>query len=168
MNHKLSCETDELDNLVQSAVQEADAIKVERFFGFRFEALAPKQVSPEVIRAKADELFCFGWVQQPVPGPEEANRVVGEVRCGRRAGIVMLNWIQGLEPQLLIKEYPDTKIKFHFSSFEVLDATRTTCFETSPHRCRTQEELEEQYVDPDVIWPESVRRDPKEMRQPKP
>ncbi len=34
-----------------------------------------------------------------------------------------------------LKDYPDTKIKLHFSHFKILDHARKTCFREPPHQC---------------------------------
>ena len=85
---------------------------------------------------KADELACFGWVQNTVRGT-----VVGEARCGKLAGQKMRKWLEhGPElaevKKLDIKTYENTKIKLHFSDFAILEDERRTCFrDDGPHSC---------------------------------
>ena len=84
----------------------------DRFCGFRYEIRGDfedgMQSVPRVIQSKADELACFGWVQ-PV---DEGRGVVGEARCNKRNGAVMMDWMRS---QIVgtqnsnIKEYENTK-----------------------------------------------------------
>ena len=77
-------------------------------------------------REKADELACFGWVQNTARGT-----VVGEARCGKRAGPRLQQWLER-GPEMATVErahfhvYPDTKIKLHFSDFAILEDERRT------------------------------------------
>jgi len=112
----------------------------------------------EKIQQKADELFCFGWVQ------DSKTDIVGEARCYKELGHKLkLYLVQGLKSEIaassnanasltnsahtpiatlspLIREtdilsYADTKIKLHFSHFKILDEERITCFRDHPHQC---------------------------------
>ena len=95
------------------------------------------------ITAKADEYSCFGWVQ---PQPTTTS-IVGELRCNKRVGPIILNWIEKAlwveedkvahvtVERVSTKVYEDTKIKLHFSHFKTLDAERVTCFRDPPHCC---------------------------------
>ncbi|KAG9401931.1 hypothetical protein AC1031_007635 [Aphanomyces cochlioides] len=98
------------------------------FHGFRFELRDPS-LSPEKIADQAREHACFGWVQ-----PTPSDSLVGEVRCRGRHGQHMQSWIES-NPQAGVLVYPSTKIRYHFTSFRVLDRERRTCFQTAPHAC---------------------------------
>ncbi|KAL9182839.1 hypothetical protein ACHAXT_004118 [Thalassiosira profunda] len=90
----------------------------DRFVGFRYQ-LTPRLQAGNVkalIRDKADALFCFGWVQ------DSKDTVVGEARYSEAESIVS-------------RDYPDTKIRLHFSAFKVVSPGRNTCFRDAPHKC---------------------------------
>mmetsp|Transcript_21949 Transcript_21949/g.32896 ORF Transcript_21949/g.32896 Transcript_21949/m.32896 type:complete len:109 (+) Transcript_21949:274-600(+) len=82
------------------------------------------------IRSKADENFCFGWAQRTIE-----EQIVGEVRCNKRRGIQMMEWLLKLGDKVMLRQYEDTKIFLHFSRFELLDIARKTCFQDAPHQC---------------------------------
>ena len=111
---------------------------VDRFYGFRFEIHGTVQGVwfRKSTQEKADELACFGWVQNTA-----SNTVVGEARCGKRAGPRLQKWLeQGPSSATVtrahVKVYEDTKIKLHFSDFAILDDERKTCFrDQGPHSC---------------------------------
>ena len=70
------------------------------------------------------------------------DTLVGEGRCSKRSGPVFQKWLEtGLEgsggkvDNVEFKVYADTKIRFHFSHFRILDEGRKTCFQDSPHKC---------------------------------
>lgn len=115
---------------------------VDRFDGFRFEVHGRVQGVwfRRSTQRQADELACFGWVQNTARGT-----VVGEARCGKLAGKKMREWLKhGPElaevERLEIKTYEDTKIKLHFSDFAILEDERRTCFrDDGPHDCATVE-----------------------------
>jgi hypothetical protein len=110
----------------------------ERFSGFRFsiggdDGLRGAGVK-EMIQRKADELFCFGWVQ------DSKTSIVGEARCHKKLGHKMKLYLVGLKnetsiEETIIKEYRDSKIKLHFSHFKILVEDRITCFRNQPHQC---------------------------------
>uniref|UniRef100_A0A7S3VHB0 Uncharacterized protein n=1 Tax=Chaetoceros debilis TaxID=122233 RepID=A0A7S3VHB0_9STRA len=138
----------------------------DRFSGFRFEIRVPATFetsginTPQFSRsrtidrivAKADTLFCFGWVQET-----NKDTLVGEARCTTQNGWKFKRDLVDLELSLphdpttnndphnkkttdreqliTIKDYNDTKIKLHFSHFKVLDPGRETCFNDEPHQC---------------------------------
>jgi len=83
---------------------------------------------------KADDLFCFGWVQDA-----KKNRIVGEARCSKRSGAVMKQYLMthvgGNRSSISIKDYTNTQIKLHFSHFKIVHAERETCFRDPPHQC---------------------------------
>ncbi len=81
--------------------------------------------------AKADELFCFGWVQDS----SIRKSIVGEVRCTKRMGYEMKKWLSFNTNETIMKDYDDTKIKLHFSHFKILHEDRETCFRDEPHQC---------------------------------
>ena len=112
----------------------------------------------EKIQQKADELFCFGWVQ------DSETDIVGEARCYKELGQELKIFLEeGLKNEIAassnanasltnsttytstetlslirktdILSYPDTKIKLHFSHFKILDEERITCFRDHPHQC---------------------------------
>ena len=81
--------------------------------------------------AKADEYFCFGWVQDS----SIRNSIVGEARCTKKNGYKMKLWLSSFTNESIIKDYEDTKIKLHFSHFKILHRDRITCFRDEPHKC---------------------------------
>ena len=112
-----------------------------RFVGFRFE-LAPSPTHrdediKELIREKADELFCFGWVQNATLHYEEET-LVGEARCKKSVGEEMKRYLTSFadEKQIKFREYDDTLIKLHFSHFKIVSPGRSTCFQDEPNKCR--------------------------------
>ena len=103
--------------------------------------------------AKADEEFCFGWIQHT-----KMNTVVGESRCLKRNGWRLKQYLiervaESNSMQLLLdpaksdnqsivfKDYEDTKIRLHFSHFKILDSERETCFKDKPHQCPEEDLL---------------------------
>lgn len=117
---------------------------VDRFFGFRYEVLSPVTEGGNVqaddnesvmkaIQSKADELGCFGWVQENTA----RKSLVGEVRCSKTRGPMMQDYLDKVGPsgtgQFLV--YPDTKIRLHFSHFKIVEPSRDTCFLDMPHKC---------------------------------
>ena len=110
----------------------------ERFTGFRFsirgDGLREIDVK-EKIQQKADELFCFGWVQ------DFQTDIVGEARCHKKLGHEMkLYLVEDLKDEIsiqetIVKDYTDSKIKLHFSHFKILHTDRITCFRDQPHQC---------------------------------
>ncbi|ETV97138.1 hypothetical protein, variant 2 [Aphanomyces invadans] len=62
-------------------------------------------------------------------------RLVGEVRCRGQHGAAMQAWIESADPNTLVHVYESTKIRYHFTSFRVLEPTRRTCFLSPPHAC---------------------------------
>lgn len=138
----------------------------DRFSGFRFEIRVPasfeasdnntsqySRIHPiDKIVAKADKLFCFGWVQKT-----NRDTLVGEARCTKQNGWKFKRHLVDLEESLpldhttnydsldkkttdreefvTIKDYGDTKIKLHFSHFKIVDPERETCFNDEPHQC---------------------------------
>lgn len=83
---------------------------------------------------KADDLFCFGWVQIT-----KRDRIVGEARCSKEAGAMLkqhlMTHVGGNRSYIFIKDYEDAKIKLHFSHFKIINAERETCFRDKPHKC---------------------------------
>lgn len=92
------------------------------------------------IRDKADELYCFGWVQT---SPRQT--VVGEARCRKDEGSKLKSHLALLATDsssaapfgkaITIQDYPDTLIRLHFSDYKLLDNQRNTCFRNEPHKC---------------------------------
>lgn len=108
---------------------------VDRFDGFRYEVPSASEAVAAAVVAKADELFCFGWVQATDRGTH-----VGEARCSKTAGKAMRAALKGQAPPgagaaTELYTYEDTKIKLHFSHFKTLEASRATCFREPPHQC---------------------------------
>jgi acylphosphatase len=112
---------------------------VDRFFGFRYEVSGNVlDVGFEkAIQTQAEETGCFGWVQKTQTGT-----LVGEARCSKRSGPVFQKWLEsglkgsnGKVDKVDVKVYADTKIRFHFSHFRILEDGRRTCFQDAPHKC---------------------------------
>ena len=111
---------------------------VDRFYGFRFELRGDNLHDSEfsnVVEKKANEMGCFGWIQQSPRGT-----LVGEMRCNINRGPLMETFLkEGHEAAKVTdvdtKVYKDTKIRLHFSSFKVLPDDRETCFLEPPHQC---------------------------------
>ena len=107
----------------------------DRFVGFRYQLTPRLQADVKaLIRDKADELFCFGWVQ------DSKDTVVGEARCKKQAGLALQSYLRSLaadaeEGSIVFRDYPDTKIRLHFSAFKVVSPGRNTCFRDAPHKC---------------------------------
>lgn len=116
---------------------------VDRFYAFRFEihGIVQGVWFRKSTQEKADELACFGWVQNT-----KSNTVVGEARCGKRMGPKFQEWLNhgptsATVTRANIKVYEDTKIKLHFSDFAILNDDRKTCFQDDgPHSCAAIEE----------------------------
>ena len=109
----------------------------DRFYGFRYEVFGKVQGVNfrKSAQEEAETLGCFGWTQNTVQGT-----VVGEARCSKRTGPMFEKWLgKGPESATVekadLKVYEDTKIRFHFSHFRILEDGRSTCFEESPHQC---------------------------------
>ena len=112
---------------------------VDRFAGFRYEVKGPHVVQSGFHTAAeklADELGCFGWIQD-----SEFRTVVGEARCAKTVADKFKAFLKEGHPtseveSVDIYDYPDTKIKLHFSHFKRLGSDRVTCFPAPPHQCR--------------------------------
>ena len=110
----------------------------DRFAGFRYEVFGTGVQSEGFHKAaqdKAEAIGCFGWVQSTVQGT-----AVGEVRCSKRAAPAMKKWLETGADDVTVerdafKDYADTKIRYHFSHFRILEDTRETCFREPPHQC---------------------------------
>ena len=119
---------------------------VDRFHGFRYELTGvfnDPLLSMKVIRDEADKYFCFGWVQNPL-----TTKIVGEARCNKKFGPELESFILSAGRLALLEEsgirtvegvashvYADTKIRFHFTNFRILDKDYDTCFDENPHAC---------------------------------
>lgn len=112
---------------------------VDRFAGFRYEVkgnLPDPAAFTIAARDAADELAGFGWAQVSPRGT-----VVGEFRGTPATAEAFQTWLAKKSPQaravehVEVRAYPDTKIRYHFSHFKVLDPRRQTCFEDAPHAC---------------------------------
>lgn len=123
----------------------------DRFLGFRYVLTGsgiskydPMDLMGAIVE-RADELFCFGWVQQT-----KSTKILGqdayagEARCWIEEGEIFQTFLRDELKELLhefddydivFKEYTDTKILLHFSHFKVLDSRRNTCFRDEPHQC---------------------------------
>ncbi|KAF0717780.1 Aste57867_2097 [Aphanomyces stellatus] len=106
-----------------------------RFHGFRFELPMIATSTDEWlenIASKARDHACFGWVQAT---PQRS--VVGEVRCGASYGPHVQSWLEraSSDSTPLVYVYPSTQIRYHFSSFRILEPSRRTCFHAPPHAC---------------------------------
>ena len=112
---------------------------VDRFAGFRYEVKGnlpdPAAFTIEA-RDAADELAGFGWAQVSPRGT-----VVGEFRGTPATAEAFQTWLAKKSRQaraverVEVRQYPDTKIRYHFSHFKVLDPRRETCFDDAPHAC---------------------------------
>jgi hypothetical protein len=133
-----------LDFLQQTSSAAQDGWRmVDRFFGFRYEVKANlgggSSQGDDIgsvmksIQSKADDLGCFGWVQENTA----RQSLVGEVRCSKAKGPMMQEYLDKVGPtgtgQFLV--YPDTKIRLHFSHFKIVEQSRDTCFLDMPHKC---------------------------------
>ena len=111
----------------------------DRFAGFRYEMYGSgiqTDSHHKAVQDKAESIGCFGWVQNTAKGT-----VVGEARCAKRAAPLLQKWLKVGEGDAVkvqrveIKDYADTKIRYHFSHFRILDEARETCFREAPHQC---------------------------------
>ena len=114
----------------------------DRFSGFRYELYGSVKGADlmQEVQNKAESIGCFGWVQNSKRGT-----VVGECRCAKKTGPVMKKWLKKGPRNIQIdkadiKDYADTKIRFHFSHFRILDDGRETCFEDAPHSCNASDQ----------------------------
>ena len=123
----------------------------DRFVGFRYmlslSSTTDNEHVEDIIQNKADQLFCFGWVQNntmttPV---NEGETLVGEARCRTNAGSEMKDFLSSLaagegkkkkKKHIVFKDYEDTLIRLHFSHFKIVSPGRNTCFREEPHQCR--------------------------------
>ena len=104
---------------------------VDRFAGFRYEVKGPHVVQSGFHTAAeklADELGCFGWIQD-----SEFRTVVGEARCAKTVADKFKAFLREGHPTSEVEavdiyDYPDTKIKLHFSHFKRLGSDRVTWF----------------------------------------
>ena len=73
----------------------------------------------------------------------DSGTVVGEFR-GSKAGAAAMKDALRTGPDAAdvtrfdVHDYADTKIRYHFSHFRILDDDRITCFEEAPHACGRQ------------------------------
>ena len=125
--------------LLASARSQPEGWKMtDRFAGFRYEVFGAGVQGEGFHKAaqdKAEAIGCFGWVQSTAQGT-----AVGEVRCSKRAAPAMKKWLEagtdGVKVErVAFKDYADTKIRYHFSHFRILEDTRETCFREAPHQC---------------------------------
>lgn len=111
----------------------------DRFHGFRFHLTGKVDLGTgfqEEAQNRAHELGCFGWIQY------SGEDLVGEGRCPKSRGPMFEEWLQrgsvlARVNDIDIHVYEDTKIRFHFSHFRILDIDRDTCFEEPPHQCKS-------------------------------
>ena len=107
--------------------------KKNRFGAFRFEVPAQSNFDlKSLIQSRADNHFCFGWVQDSPRGT-----IVGEVRCKREPSKQMLDFISALaaDQSSNVLIYEDSLIRLHPSSFKIMPPGRNTCFREEPHKC---------------------------------
>jgi acylphosphatase len=110
----------------------------DRFAGFRYEVFGTgvqEESFHKGAQDKAEAIGCFGWVQNTGQGT-----AVGEARCSKRAAPAMKKWLEaGTDAakveRVAFKDYADTKIRYHFSHFRILEDGRETCFREAPHQC---------------------------------
>lgn len=105
---------------------------IDRFAGFRYEVHGKLDAVEfaSAAQRKADDLNCFGWIQDTIRGT-----LVGEARCAKSMGPIFKAWLRSASDDLDVYDYPDTKIKLHFSHFKILTPDRRTCFPNPPHMC---------------------------------
>jgi len=132
--------------LVSFADSQSDGWKMtDRFYGFRYQISGSKVHEVgyrKSIQEKADLYNCFGWAQNQVDSLNASiQKVVGEVRCNKKSGPMVEEFIKKEFPagavvtDVQTKVYEDTKIKLHFSHFKILVDDRETCFRDEPHQC---------------------------------
>jgi len=117
----------------------------DRFYGFRYQISGARVHGVDYrksITKKADQYNCFGWTQNQVDELDQSiQKVVGEVRCNKKTGPIVEEFIKTNFPEgaevtsVETKVYDDTKIKLHFSHFKTLVSERETCFRDEPHMC---------------------------------
>jgi hypothetical protein len=85
------------------------------------------------IRDKADDLSGFGWVQAPAYNP---GIIGGEFRGNKKTAQLMSSFLRAI-PALVcaVEPYTDTKIRYHFSHFKMMNSQRIMCFEEVPYQC---------------------------------
>ena len=132
------------DNLNEESLSNSVISSKHEYFSRRLFTVA--------IRDFADSLSAFGWVQITNKGSEKGD-LVGEFRGTRSSATLFREFLEtGPEDaqksiySCQIEEYPDTRIRYHFSHFIILDDERITCFEHPPHQCKSEEELSK--IDP--------------------
>lgn len=111
---------------------------IDRFHGIRFEVVGAQILNigfEKAIQDSADDLGCFGWVQESARGC-----LVGEARCSKSNGPKFESWLKSgytaaSIDNVEIKIYEDTKIRLHYAYFKILDKSRNTCFLDRPHMC---------------------------------
>jgi hypothetical protein len=124
----------------------------DRFMGLRYEITGEfnrKNLMQRLVR-KADELSGFGWVQES----PRTHSLVGEFRGSKYTSPHFIEFlknptktVKGPDYDVYTYVYEDTKIRFHFSHFKIVEPERVTCFDEAPHKCspdehrRLQEEL---------------------------
>ena len=126
----------------------------DRFVGFRYQLSVSTDNKEHVedttaaIQGKADQLFCFGWVQNNTMTTHvnEGETLVGEARCRTNAGndLSLKSFLSSLavgedntkKKHIVFKDYEDTLIRLHFSHFKIVSPGRNTCFRDEPHQCR--------------------------------
>ena len=138
--------------IASSSAAEPDGWKnADRFVGFRYQLNPHSNFAAVVaIRDKADEHFCFGWIQNATlfhnNNQEETETLVGEMRCRKSAGLEMKSFLTSLSAgDINFREYEDTLIRLHFSHFKIVSPGRTTCFRNEPHKCRNNLYFEQSY-----------------------
>ena len=120
----------------------------DRFVGFRYQlsvSTHSKEHVEDIIAGKADQLFCFGWVQNNTMTTHvnDGETLVGEARCRTNAGSEMKAFLSSLaagegkkkKKHIVFKDYEDTLIRLHFSHFKIVSPGRNTCFRDEPHQC---------------------------------
>lgn len=138
-----------------------ESVSIIQYDGEHHHGGAPAAIRPtslafnrtEVIAAIvsfADERDMFGWVQQPA----DTETVVGEARGSKSDAAALQAFLRseacaaaaGVEPDVLhvvMHEYKNTRIQYHFADFKVVAPTRQMCFDQPPHRCRAVANVKE-------------------------
>jgi len=112
----------------KNSIAHQDWAMSNRFMGFRYEILGMQlQGMTKIIQAKADQLACFGWIQE-----SKTKTLVGEIRCNKKMGEVMKMYMANVDQHfhpsriddVVVRDYPSSKILLHFSHFKILHKDR--------------------------------------------
>lgn len=126
----------------------------DRFYGIRFEVslrggdgFGERYI--EAMVAEADRLYGFGWVLEVErQNPAGVKTFAGEFRGNKLDGPIFAEWLRrsgnvdgigivGGVDGVQIKVYADTKIRYHFTHFRIMNlySSSITCFPEPPFAC---------------------------------